>query len=70
MSSGCRRASSRLINSMDAAARGAGLHGKTNGVRGAQAPQMWADGCHAEVLAYVAPDARTTWAHLSISART
>lgn len=45
---------------MDAAARGAGLHGKTNGVRGAQAPQMWADGCHAEVLAYVAQDARTT----------
>lgn len=45
---------------MDAAARGAGLHGKTDGVRGAQAPQMWADGCYAEVLAYVAQDVRTT----------
>ncbi len=45
---------------MNAAAQGMGLHGKTDGMSGAQAPQLWANGCHAEVLAYVAQDARTT----------
>jgi hypothetical protein len=45
---------------MNAAAQGMGLHGKTDGMSGARAPQLWANGCYAEVLAYVAQDARTT----------
>lgn len=45
---------------MDAIAKGMGLHGKTDGVRGADAPSLWAQGCRAEVLAYVAQDVRTT----------
>ncbi len=43
-------------------AKGLGLPGKTEGMDGAQAPQMWADGKFAEVLEYVAQDVRTTMA--------
>lgn len=46
--------------SMDAAARGMGLAGKLDGVRGADAPALWAAGEYAQVLAYVAQDVRTT----------
>lgn len=45
---------------METAAQGMGLTGKKAGVTGWQAPQMWADGKHQEVLDYVAQDARTT----------
>ncbi len=45
---------------MDAAAKGIGLHGKTDGVRGTDAPALWAAGEYATVLAYVAQDVRTT----------
>lgn len=47
---------------LDKAAKGLGLPGKTEGVSGAMAPQMWADGRQAEVLEYVAQDVRTTLA--------
>lgn len=46
--------------SLNAAAKGMGLAGKSEGVDGAQAPLMWAEGRHAEVLAYVQQDVRTT----------
>lgn len=45
---------------LDAVARGMGLSGKTEGMSGAKAPQMWADGKFDEVLAYVSQDARST----------
>jgi len=45
---------------LDAIARGMGLAGKTEGMSGALAPQMWADGKFDEVLAYVAQDVRST----------
>jgi hypothetical protein len=45
---------------MDTVAKGMGLHGKTDGVRGADAPALWAAGEYATVLAYVAQDVRTT----------
>lgn len=45
---------------LDAIARGMGLSGKTEGMSGALAPQLWAEGKFDEVLAYVAQDARTT----------
>ena len=44
--------------SLDAAAKGMGLAGKT--MNGADAPKMWAEGKRHEVLEYVAQDARTT----------
>jgi len=47
---------------LDKVAKGLGLPGKTEGMNGAQAPQMWADGKFAEVLEYVAQDVRTTMA--------
>jgi hypothetical protein len=47
---------------LDKVAKGLGLPGKTAGMDGAQAPQMWADGKFAEVLEYVAQDVRTTMA--------
>ncbi len=39
---------------------GMGLGGKTEGVSGAEAPQMWADGRHEEVLAYCLRDVEMT----------
>lgn len=46
--------------SLDAAARGMGLAGKTEGMNGAMAPVLWAEGRREEVLRYVGQDARTT----------
>ena len=45
---------------LDKAARGMGLAGKTEGMSGALAPKMWAEGRYQEVLDYVAQDVRTT----------
>jgi len=45
---------------LDKAAKGLGLPGKTEGMSGAKAPQMWAEGQQAKVLEYVAQDVRTT----------
>jgi RNase_H superfamily len=45
--------------SLDKAAQGLGLLGKLPGMTGSLAPQLWAEGRHAEVLAYVAQDVRT-----------
>jgi hypothetical protein len=39
-------------------AEGLGLPGKACGMSGAEAPKLWADGQHEEVLAYVAQDVR------------
>lgn len=48
--------------SLDAAARGMGLAGKVEGMSGAKAPEMWAQGMTGQkaVLEYVKQDARTT----------
>ena len=45
---------------LDAAAKGMGLAGKTEGMNGAIAPVLWAEGRREEVLGYVAQDVRTT----------
>lgn len=45
---------------LDAAARGMGLAGKIEGVNGALAPQLWAQGEYDKVLQYVAQDAKAT----------
>lgn len=45
---------------LEAIAKGMGLQGKTEGMNGALAPQMWAEGRYDEVLAYVAQDVRCT----------
>lgn len=45
---------------LEKAAKGLGLSGKTEGMTGAVAPQMWAQGKQAKVLQYVAQDVRTT----------
>jgi hypothetical protein len=45
---------------LDAAARGMGLAGKLEGMKGADAPVLWAEGKREEVLRYVAQDVRTT----------
>ena len=45
--------------SLDKAAQGLGLPGKPPGMTGRMAPQLWAEGHHAEVLKYVAQDVRT-----------
>ena len=45
---------------LDAAARGMGLAGKLEGMKGADAPVLWAEGNREEVLGYVAQDVRTT----------
>lgn len=45
---------------LDKAAKGLGLPGKTEGMTGAAAPQLWAQGEQAKVLQYVAQDVRTT----------
>jgi hypothetical protein len=46
--------------SLDAAARGMGVAGKPEGMNGAVAPALWAEGKREEVLRYVAGDVRTT----------
>jgi len=45
---------------LDAAAKGMGLAGKTEGMAGHMAPGMWAAGKRQQVLDYVAQDVRTT----------
>jgi predicted PolB exonuclease-like 3'-5' exonuclease len=47
---------------LDTAAKGMGLHGKTEGMSGKDAPVMWAEGRNQQekVLEYVAQDAVTT----------
>jgi len=45
---------------LDGAAKGMGLAGKTEGMSGALAPKLWAEGKREEVLQYVAQDVRTT----------
>ncbi len=45
---------------LDTAAKGMGLAGKTEGVKGADAPRMWREGRRKEVLDYCAQDVRTT----------
>jgi hypothetical protein len=45
---------------LDAAAKGMGLAGKTEGMNGAVAPVLWTEGKREEVLQYVAQDVRTT----------
>jgi hypothetical protein len=45
---------------LEAIAKGMGLSGKTEGMSGALAPQLWAEGRHDEVLAYCAQDVRST----------
>lgn len=45
---------------LDAIAQGMGLPGKTEGMNGSMAPEMWAEGHYAEVLEYVKQDVRLT----------
>lgn len=45
---------------LDAAARGVGLAGKCDGIKGADAPVLWDRGEREKVLRYVAQDVRTT----------
>ncbi len=45
---------------LDRAAKGMGLAGKIEGMNGALAPRLWAEGKHQHVLDYVAQDVRTT----------
>jgi hypothetical protein len=45
---------------LDKAAQGMGLPGKTEGMSGILAPQLWAEGRHQEVLDYVGQDVRVT----------
>ena len=46
--------------SLNAAAKGMGLAGKTPGMTGADAPKLWAEGKYRQVLDYLAQDVRTT----------
>ena len=46
--------------SLDKAARGMGLEGKTEGMDGALAPKMWRQGKFAQVLDYLTQDVRIT----------
>ena len=46
--------------SLNAAAKGMGLEGKPEGMNGAMAPVLWAEGKRETVLEYVAQDVRTT----------
>lgn len=46
--------------SLDRAAKAMGLPGKTEGMNGALAPRVWADGEKQDVLDYVVQDVRTT----------
>lgn len=45
---------------LNAVAKGLGLEGKTEGMDGSKAPQLWAEGRYDEVLRYVAQDVRAT----------
>ncbi len=45
---------------LDRSAKGMGLAGKPQGMDGALAPHLWAEGQHQQVLDYVAQDVRTT----------
>jgi hypothetical protein len=45
---------------LNQAAKGMGLDGKTEGMNGALAPELWAAGEHQTVLDYAAQDVRTT----------
>ena len=45
---------------LDRSAKGMGLAGKPQGMDGALAPRLWAEGKHQQVLDYVAQDVRTT----------
>jgi len=45
---------------LDRAARGMGLPGKPEGMDGAMAPRLWAEGQHQTVLSYVEQDVRLT----------
>lgn len=45
---------------LDAICRGMSLQGKSEGVNGAMAPRLWAEGRYEEVLAYVAQDTMAT----------
>jgi hypothetical protein len=45
---------------LDAAARGMGPAGKLEGMKGADAPVLWAEGKREEVLQYVGQDVRAT----------
>ncbi|MDY7075538.1 MAG: ribonuclease H-like domain-containing protein [Chloroflexota bacterium] len=47
---------------LDRAAKGMGLAGKPEGMSGALAPRLWAEGKRQQVLDYVAQDVRTTLA--------
>ena len=46
--------------SLDKAAKGMGLEGKTEGMDGALAPRLWQAGEHQQVLEYLEQDVRTT----------
>lgn len=46
--------------SLDKAAKGMGLAGKTEGMDGALAPRLWQQGEHQKVLDYLTQDVRTT----------
>ncbi len=46
---------------LDAAARGMGLTGKTEGMDGGAAVRMWKEGEREDVIAYCENDARATW---------
>ena len=48
------------VLSLDAAAKGMGLRGKTEGMSGLLAPELWARGEYDQVLHYVEQDARCT----------
>lgn len=54
--------------SLDSAAKGMGLPGKSAGLSGALAPKWWAAGKHRQVLDYVAQDVRTALALAQIGA--
>lgn len=45
---------------LNKASKGMGLAGKLNGVNGADAPKLWSQGQHQQVLQYVAQDVRIT----------
>lgn len=45
---------------LDACAKGCGLPGKTEGMDGAKAPELWQAGEYAKVLEYVGQDVKTT----------
>ena len=58
---------------LDTVAKGLGLSGKTEGMSGAQAPEMWMDGTledRQKVLEYVGQDAITTLDIVEVASRT